>query len=58
LAIDPGANAAYYAANNVPFAVGQTVWISRIEFRVVEVEPPSGLLPNGQLILAPVASKV
>ena len=58
MAIDPGANAAFYAANNVPFAVGQSVWISRIEFRVVEVQPPSGALPNGQLILAPVTAKV
>jgi hypothetical protein len=58
LPIDPNANAAYRKANDVLFAVGQHVWVTGIEFRVVGITPVSPQVPNGQLILAPVTAKV
>jgi hypothetical protein len=58
MAIDPNANAAYFAAKNVQFAVGQAVWLSGIEFTVVQVVTASPAVPTGQLILQPTTSKV
>jgi hypothetical protein len=56
--INPNANAAYFAAKNIPFAVGQSVWVSGIEFNVVQIVPVSPATPSGQLILQPVTAKV
>jgi hypothetical protein len=58
VAIDPNANKAYHKAKDVYFAVGQQVWISGIEFSVVQIVPVSPATPSGQLILQPVTAKV
>lgn len=58
MAIDTGANKAYHEAKNVIFAVGQSVWVSGIQFSVVQIVPVSPVTPSGQLILQPVTAKV
>lgn len=51
MAVDPKANQAYRDSKDIKFAPGQQVWVSGIEFRVIDVK-------DGQLILEPVAVKL
>jgi hypothetical protein len=51
MAIDPKANAEYVAREAKPFAVGQSVWVTGIEFKVVAVT-------DGQLVLQPTTAKI
>lgn len=51
MAVDPKANATYFADKDIKFNAGATVWVSGLEFRVVGVT-------NGQLILVPVNVKI
>jgi hypothetical protein len=51
MAIDPNANAAYFAAKNVPFTAGSSVIVGGINFVVNEIANPNSGLPGNQLYL-------
>ena len=58
VAINRDANKQYFAAKNIPFAVGQQVWVNGVQFAVVGITPVGPQFPHGQLILQPVTAKV
>jgi hypothetical protein len=58
VAVDPNANAAYWKANNIPMAVGQTVFINRLEFTVIGIVHTEPGVTLGSITLQPVTAKV